>query len=143
MLRLLVALDFSDTSHHVLETALLIADRAAPAELLVMTVISRDGATTEVQRFDDIERHVDQLRHLVEGARAGRAATAGVTLRFLATHGAAADEIASQAALAHVDAIVLGTHSRRGIDRIFLGSVAETVVRVAPCSVLTIKPRRA
>ena len=37
------------------------------------------------------------------------------------------------------DLIVMGTHGRRGISRALLGSVAETVVRSAPCAVLTVR----
>lgn len=37
--------------------------------------------------------------------------------------------------------IVLGTHGRRGFDRIFLGSVAETVVRIAPAPVLLVRAK--
>ncbi len=37
------------------------------------------------------------------------------------------------------DLIVMGTHGRRGIKRALLGSVAETVVRSAPCAVLTVR----
>jgi nucleotide-binding universal stress UspA family protein len=40
------------------------------------------------------------------------------------------------------DLIVMGTHGRRGIRRVLLGSVAEAVVRSAPCPVLTIRPRK-
>lgn len=40
-----------------------------------------------------------------------------------------------------VDLIVMGTHGRRGISRALLGSVAETVVRSAPCAVLTVRLR--
>lgn len=39
------------------------------------------------------------------------------------------------------DLIVMGTHGRRGISRALLGSVAETVVRSAPCAVLTVRLR--
>jgi nucleotide-binding universal stress UspA family protein len=39
------------------------------------------------------------------------------------------------------DLIVVGTHGRHGFDRLLLGSVAEKVVRGAPCSVLTVKKR--
>jgi glycine betaine transporter len=42
-----------------------------------------------------------------------------------------------------VDLIVMGTHGRRGITRALLGSVAETVVRTAPCAVLTVRLREA
>jgi nucleotide-binding universal stress UspA family protein len=38
-----------------------------------------------------------------------------------------------------IDLIVMGTHGRRGITRALLGSVAETVVRSAPCAVLTVR----
>lgn len=39
-----------------------------------------------------------------------------------------------------VDLIVMGTHGRRGVSRALLGSVTETVVRTAPCPVLTVRP---
>jgi nucleotide-binding universal stress UspA family protein len=42
-----------------------------------------------------------------------------------------------------VDLIIMGTHGRRGITRALLGSVAETVVRTAPCAVLTVRLREA
>ncbi len=39
-----------------------------------------------------------------------------------------------------IDLIVMGTHGRSGISHLLLGSVAENVVRRAPCSVLTVRP---
>ena len=42
---------------------------------------------------------------------------------------------------AHADLIVMGTHGRRGLTHMFLGSVAEKVVRLAPCPVLTVKAK--
>jgi nucleotide-binding universal stress UspA family protein len=41
-----------------------------------------------------------------------------------------------------VDLVVVGTHGRTGLARVLLGSVAETIVRHAPCSVLTVRPDR-
>jgi nucleotide-binding universal stress UspA family protein len=38
-----------------------------------------------------------------------------------------------------MDLIVLGTHGRSGVAHLFLGSVAERVVRTAPCPVLTVR----
>jgi len=35
--------------------------------------------------------------------------------------------------------IVMGTHGRSGLDRVLLGSVAERVIRLAPCPVLTVR----
>ena len=40
-----------------------------------------------------------------------------------------------------VDAIVMGTHGRKGLDRMLVGSVAERVVRDAPCTVIIVKPK--
>lgn len=42
----------------------------------------------------------------------------------------------------NIDLIVMGTHGRRGLKHLFLGSVAEEVVRLAPCPVLTIRERK-
>jgi nucleotide-binding universal stress UspA family protein len=53
--------------------------------------------------------------------------------------GEAADEIFRLAAEKQVDIIVMGTHGRRGLGRLLMGSVAEQVVRKAACPVVTIK----
>jgi len=50
-----------------------------------------------------------------------------------------AGEILRLAAEVECDLIVLGTHGRTGLGRVLLGSVAEQVLRRAPCPVLTVK----
>lgn len=51
-----------------------------------------------------------------------------------------ARDVINQTALdVGADLIVMGTHGRRGVSRALLGSVAETVVRSAPCPVLTVR----
>jgi nucleotide-binding universal stress UspA family protein len=52
---------------------------------------------------------------------------------------APAREIVSYAARAHIDLIVLGTHGRGPVAHLVMGSVAERVVRTAPCPVLTLR----
>jgi len=54
--------------------------------------------------------------------------------------GDAAEEILKAAQQGPCDMIVLGTHGRSGLGRLLLGSVAEAVLRSAPCPVLTVKP---
>jgi nucleotide-binding universal stress UspA family protein len=56
--------------------------------------------------------------------------------------GDAAYEIVREAEDWKADLIVLGTHGRRGARRVFLGSVAETVLRHAPCAALVVPPVR-
>jgi nucleotide-binding universal stress UspA family protein len=51
----------------------------------------------------------------------------------------AAEEILRVAAKEKCDLIVMGTHGRTGLSRLLMGSVAEVVVRRAPCPVLTVK----
>jgi nucleotide-binding universal stress UspA family protein len=50
-----------------------------------------------------------------------------------------AEEIVNYAATNGIDLIVLGTHGRGGMAHLLLGSVAEKVVRTAPCPVLTVR----
>jgi universal stress protein A len=59
--------------------------------------------------------------------------------RAILKTGDARDMINEAATELGVDLIIMGTHGRHGISRVLLGSVAETVVRTAPCAVLTIR----
>ena len=52
---------------------------------------------------------------------------------------APADAIVDYARTHAIDLIVMGTHGRRGFDHLLMGSVAERVVRTAPCPVLTVR----
>jgi len=49
-------------------------------------------------------------------------------------------EIIQYARNQNIDLIVLATHGRTGLPHVIMGSVAETVVRTAPCPVLTVRP---
>ena len=53
--------------------------------------------------------------------------------------GVAADAIARAARAKRAKLIVMGTHGRTGLRRLFMGSVAERVVGTAPCPVLTVR----
>src|SRR5262249_26695175 len=57
--------------------------------------------------------------------------------------GRVVSEILRYARDKHVGAIVIGTHGRSGWSRALIGSVAEGVVRLAPCPVLTVPPAEA
>jgi nucleotide-binding universal stress UspA family protein len=68
-----------------------------------------------------------------------RPASEGVTIDPRFVEGDPAAEIVRFAAEELCDLIVLGTHGRTGLRRLLMGSVAEHVVRKAPCPVLTVK----
>ena len=54
-------------------------------------------------------------------------------------HGLAPQEIVELAAAERSDLIAMGTHGRSGVNRLLLGSVADRVIRLAPCPVLTVR----
>ena len=85
---------------------------------------------------------IDSIVHDNEQALAALAkkkcALAHIGQTLLKT-GDARDVINQTAKELDVDLIVMGTHGRRGVSRALLGSVTETVVRTAPCPVLTVR----
>ena len=63
----------------------------------------------------------------------------GITARGRVLVGKPAELIVETATRDKVDLIVMGTHARRGLSRVVLGSIAESVIRSAPCPVLTVR----
>lgn len=57
--------------------------------------------------------------------------------------GDASEEILNQINLEKIDLVILGTHGRKGLEKLFFGSVAEKVVKTSPVPVLSINPYRA
>ena len=60
---------------------------------------------------------------------------------FLVWTGDPGDMIVSAAEAERVDMVLVGSHGRGAVGRLFLGSVSEHVVRHAPCPVLVVRPR--
>jgi universal stress protein A len=88
----------------------------------------------ETVLIDYVEKTETELADLVRSHLADpESATAKVTV------GKPAEEILQVARDEAVDLIVMGTHGRTGLRHVLLGSIAETVVRTAPCPVFTVK----
>jgi nucleotide-binding universal stress UspA family protein len=66
---------------------------------------------------------------------------AGLNAQGRVLTGHAAEQVIRAAEDEHADIIVMGTHGRRGFDRLLFGSVAEKVVKSAACPVLTVRPK--
>lgn len=88
---------------------------------------------------DEVERIIEATKERMAPDRA-RAANAGIYVTCETVQGTAATEIVEVARSGAHDLIVMGTHGRTGLRRLILGSVAERVVRAAPCPVLVIRP---
>jgi nucleotide-binding universal stress UspA family protein len=141
---ILVATDFSEAS----EVALIYARELAYAfkgtlhvlhvtDNVIAEAIGVEGYTTD---WATLQREVDdgarkQLDAIVTDE--DRRTLAAKTI--VMTSNSPAQAIVSYANDAHVDLIVLGTHGRGGMAHLFMGNVAERVVRTAPCPVLTIR----
>lgn len=66
-----------------------------------------------------------------------------VNVAYRLERGDAVRDIVRVAGEEHADLIVMGTHGRGGLTRVLMGSVAEGVMRKAPCPVITIRPAHA
>jgi nucleotide-binding universal stress UspA family protein len=82
----------------------------------------------------------DYWRSLLEQIRPANRA---IPVKHVFLEGDPATEIVDYAREAGVERIVMGTHGRTGTERLLMGSVAEKVLRDAPCSVLVVKLPRA
>jgi universal stress protein A len=138
---ILIPIQFDDPSLVVVQVAKQIAaDHGATLHLLHVVPKLRgfgEAEVTENDREKEDIRAREMLAELAQQHLSGlkRAIhTAGAPPRSLAR------AVVRVAAEVKADLIVLKTHGRKGLSHIILGSVAEEVVRTAPCPVLTLTP---
>ena len=139
----LVGIDLSPSSHEILRAAVSIGGRA-PTELHMVHVmplsqsemLGASRADRELGYASQIEQARERLDRLSVEVPDSVKRVAG-HLRV----GSPDVEIAQLASDIGADFIVVGTHGRTGWDRLLLGSVAESLVRNAPCPVLTWRPK--
>jgi nucleotide-binding universal stress UspA family protein len=141
LFRVLVATDLSECSINAVRTALMVAERTASAEVVLLHVMDASEQDTKVAAMEETERMSTLLLNEISKMRNGVAIPSHVRLHCHVVRGVAAQAIVSEAQAHHSDLVVVGTHGRRGFERLVLGSVAETVVRLSPCSVLTVKQK--
>jgi nucleotide-binding universal stress UspA family protein len=143
--RVLVGVDFEEAGDRALSTALALAAAAGDTEIHAVHVAGLDGASAE-RRLDKAGAAIDRLRGHVHAALEAYRMEHGdlpkVNVRVHETHGRGtpASAIARLARALEAGLVVVGTHGRRGVARARAGSVAERLVRMAPCPVLVVKP---
>ena len=140
--RLLLATDLTEASSSATDEAFELAGRLG-ASLLIVSVIDPGSLLMPGGRFrvrvDQVRERREQLaQELVERGRG-----AGIEVSFLIWTGDPGDMIVEAAEAEHADMILVGSHGRGAVGRLFLGSVSEHVVRNAPCPVLVVRPREA
>lgn len=137
--RILFPTDFSVASDHCLVQASALAHDAG-AWLLILHVREPDLSKPGASASRTIEPSEDDVMAML---RAVVPRMDHIPHEHLLAIGSPAEEIVRVAAEQAVDLIIMGTHGRTGARRLLLGSVAESVVRCAPCPVLTLRPQQA
>jgi nucleotide-binding universal stress UspA family protein len=140
---ILVATDFSDASNLALEYARVLAARFG-AGLRVLHVVQTPlplGSEMYVPEVMTVaERAVEEAQQQLAKTLAG---LDGADVIGQVLVGMAPRKIVEYAADHDVDLIVMGTHGRGAIAHLLMGSVAERVVRTAPCPVFTVRDTEA
>ena len=139
--RFLVPLDFSEEANRALDYAITLAGKLG-ARLTLLHVIqalplgSVDmGVTLPVAYVEDLEAEIRRTM----ASSLERVTAAGLEGDMVIVHGVPFHEILETAKTQQVDLIVMSTHGRTGLQHVLLGSVAEKVVRLAPCPVLVVR----
>jgi universal stress protein A len=143
--RILVPVDFDVCSSSALRFAAELAEKFG-AELILLNVV-QDVSLAIPDAVMPVPVPVSELTQLLDSAKGGLANLVDAEKlsrfhpRLEVRVGSPAGEIIAAASELKVDLVCVGTHGRSGIAHFILGSVAEKVVRQAPCPVLTIRPR--
>lgn len=140
---ILAAVDLAETTESILSTAFGLADRSTRSITVVHVAdpLSAEGWMNS----DDARRTTEEMRSRTQRALDGYVEShpgSEITrVEVVLGVGKPARKIIDLAGQIDADSIVMGSHSRRGIDRLLLGSVAERVVRLAGCSVIVVREK--
>jgi len=143
---ILVALDFSDSTHDALEAALALAAADAASHLHLLHVVPSAVPPLWTDEPSPLNlRLIEQswadaaLEQLAKLAGSQSLDPARITTTVVV--GAPANEIVRYAEEHRADVVVLGSHGHGLVRRFLLGSVADKLVRQAPCAVLVVPHR--
>ncbi|MES1177861.1 MAG: universal stress protein [Myxococcales bacterium] len=146
---ILVGTDYSEASDLALEAAFELASNKEDAQVHVVNVWLPDidalrGATIDASSPSLQRAATDLVAYVSRRLAAFQERHAASLSNRIFSHVRVAEpgrEIAQLAADLDADLVVVGTHDRRGIERLLLSSVAHIVSRLAPCPVLIVRPK--
>ncbi len=136
--------DFTEASVKVLPYATYLAHKLG-AKLMVLFVVEE---LSKYANFYVPHSALDNLEaELMESARKKMESFVedyfeDFPVETMIRRGDVPEEIIKVAEEKGIDLIVMGTHGRKGLEKVLLGSVAERVVKGAPCPVMTVNPYR-
>jgi nucleotide-binding universal stress UspA family protein len=141
---ILVPIDFSTYAEHALDYAVVLAAKLGAKINIVNAIpipalgVPEMGMALSASMIEKVVVENQRALDKIADARRKLATIGSVIIRS----GDARDVILQACEELKIDLIVMGTHGRRGVSRALLGSVAEMVVRTAPCPVLTLRAPR-
>ncbi len=146
---LLAAVDLEVGSQFVLQAALHMARAHAPTDVHVVAVASpvlavgNELAAAPFIALSQLDTAglARKVKETVDASFGAETERPDIHVIAHATIGTPADEIVWLAAHLDADRIVVGTHNRKGLKRLLLGSVAEKVVRLAGCEVSVVREK--
>ena len=134
---ILVATDFSDCSSGAVALAKsMLRDDATKLTIITAVEPATHGLRIQTDEIHDKMRDQAQetLNNLIAAEFAGDSRVDGAVICA-----GAADAICEAASQRGVDLVIVGSHGTKGVKRYLIGSVAEKVVRHAPCHVLVVR----
>ena len=146
--RILIPVDFSRCSDRAVTYAVRLAARL-DASIELMHVVEDpilSGAWSPDIQVPSVLEMLETLSREAEvklAAMQTATRAQGITTSSVVRPGRPSQAIVEHAEAGRFDLIVMGTHGRTGLSHALLGSVAERVLRHAPCAVLTLKEQRA
>lgn len=142
--QILAPVDGSPTSNRGVEEAIRLA-KDQSARLRFLHVVDIHLVAMDMSGAVNMGEVIDILRDagvkILEAAKASAAkeGVAAETVIVDSMAGRVGEEAVRQAKAWPADLIVMGTHGRRGVSRLFMGSDAETVIRTSPAPVLLVR----
>lgn len=138
--------DFSDCAAEALTKAVDLVQKLGGEVVLLEVLIETPLYGEGMLGMPNVQSIYDAQRKWAEEtleARVGELRTRGIEASWRVLTGVPVEEIVRMAGRERADMIVMGTHGRTGLNRALLGSVAERVIRLAPCPVLTVRQSKA
>ena len=144
--KILVAIDFSENASKIVDSAFFFANKLG-AELSIVHVVEGldkySGFVIPHISLGNLEQDLLKgaelkMEDFIDEHLAGKKTP--VPYKYKVLVGDVGDELKKYAAQENCDLLIIGTHGHKGLEKTLFGSIAEEVLKSAPCPVLTVNP---
>ncbi len=146
--RIITPIDFSDNASLIAESAAYIAGKFQASLSLIFVVqnfADYSGFFVPQMGIADMEQEFfasagEQMETFRQNNEASYKAQGVTSLQATILMGDVAEQIIEYAAREQGNLIVMGTHGYKGLEKVMFGSIADKVVKAAPCPIMTLNP---